>query len=115
MDILHTNHRSDEQLEAVLGENGHWVVNGQQGQVICFAASLRRALDRAAEYAASGAVVVAIRRLPFDNIVVFPAQIDRLRKAIAGRELMPIKETKAGRINPSLSLDGGVDVSARLA
>jgi|SRR5258708_39359264 hypothetical protein len=93
MDNVRSNRRSDEQLEAILGETGHWVVNGQQGQALCFAASLRQAIERSVAYAMSGAVVVAICRLPSDNIIVFPAQIERLRKTITARELVPIERT----------------------
>jgi hypothetical protein len=46
MDNVRSNRRSDEQLEAILGETGHWVVNGQQEQALCFAASLRQAIER---------------------------------------------------------------------
>jgi hypothetical protein len=81
--------RSDEQLEAILRETGHWVVNGQRGHALCFAASLQRALERAAEFGASGAMVSGICRLPSDNIVVSPAQIVRLRGNMATREVLP--------------------------
>jgi hypothetical protein len=85
MDNSRSNHRSDELLEALLCETGNWVLDGQQGQALGVAASLARALDRSSEYAASGAVVVAIRRLSSDRIVVLPEQIERLRKIIAER------------------------------
>ena len=88
MKNVHSNRRSDEQLEALLYETGHWVVNGNQGQVLGFAASLGRAIERSAEYAASGAVVVAICQLPSDSIIVFPGQIERLRGILAVREPM---------------------------
>ena len=88
MNKVRSNRRSDEQLEAILCETGHWVVNGQQGRVLCFAASLSRAIERSVEFAASDAVVVSICRLPSDNIVVFPAQIDRLRRTAASRWTM---------------------------
>jgi hypothetical protein len=78
--------RTDEQLEAILNQVGHWVVNGQQGQVLCFAASLRQAIDRANQYGLSGAVVTAVCRLPSDNIIVFSRQIDRLRSVVAMRK-----------------------------
>jgi hypothetical protein len=78
--------RSDEQLEAMLWETGHWVIKGQQGRVLGSAANLRQAIERSVVYAVSGAVVVAICRLPSDNIVVLPRQIARLRKAIAADE-----------------------------
>jgi hypothetical protein len=91
MDNVWSNCRSDEQLEAILYETDYWVVNGQQGQVLGFAASLRQTIDRSTAYAGSDAVVAAICRLPSDNIIVSPAQIERLRKSIAGRELLPIR------------------------
>jgi hypothetical protein len=90
---VRSNRRSDEQLEAILSETGHWVVNGQQGQPLCFVASLRQAIDKSAAYAMSGAVVVAIVRLPSDNIIVFPAQIERLRKTVVDGEPTPIERT----------------------
>ncbi len=84
-----SSRRTDEQLEALLDEAGHWVVNGRQGRVLCSAASLRRAIDRAHEYGLSGAVVTAICRLPSDNIVIFAEQINRLRSIIAVQEIAP--------------------------
>jgi hypothetical protein len=44
MDNVQSNRRSDEQLETILCETSHWAVNGRQGQVLCFAASLRAQL-----------------------------------------------------------------------
>jgi spore coat polysaccharide biosynthesis protein SpsF (cytidylyltransferase family) len=81
-----SNRRSDEQLEAMLFETGHWVVNGRQGRVLCRAASLVQAMDRSVEFSASGAVVTAICRLPSDNIIIFSEQINRLRRAFGFRE-----------------------------
>jgi hypothetical protein len=91
MDNLGPNHRSDEQLEAILYETGHWVVNGQGGRALCFATSLRHAMERPIKYGISGATVVAICRLPSDNIIVFSEQIFRLRKFISERDLAPAK------------------------
>jgi hypothetical protein len=85
------NRQTDDQLEAILAEAGHWAINGQQGTVLSFAGNLQNAIGRAASYTASGAVVVSIVRLPSDNIVVSPEQIIRLRKLIAGREVAPAK------------------------
>ena len=79
------NRRTDEQLEAILAETGHWVIYGKSGQVLFTAATLRRALDKSAQLPASGAIVIAISRLPSDNIIVFPEQIERMQKLIAGR------------------------------
>ncbi|MGD0434536.1 MAG: hypothetical protein ABSA58_25940 [Acetobacteraceae bacterium] len=77
----------------MLTETANWVIYGARGKVLGFAASPRRALDRALEYARSGAVVLAVAQLASDNVVVFPAQMDRLRKVIAGREVPPIRHT----------------------
>jgi hypothetical protein len=102
MDNLQSSRRSDEQLEAILCETGHWVVNGRQGQVLCYAASLRQAIDRSEEFSVSGAVVIAICRLPFDNIILFPEQIDRLRRGIV-RELVSGTRPDASYSSPVLS------------
>jgi len=83
MSIAQRRHWTDEQLAAILDETDDWAVNGPQGKVLGHAASLRLAMERAADYARSGAVVIAVCRLPSDNIVIFPAQIARLRKIIA--------------------------------
>jgi hypothetical protein len=66
-------------------------VNGRQGQVLCYGASLRQAIDRSERFSTSGAVVIAICRLPSDNIVIFSEQIDRLRRSITVRELIPVE------------------------
>jgi hypothetical protein len=83
------NRRTDEQLEAILAETGHWVVYGKRGEVLFTAPTLRRALDKSAQLSASGVAVIAICRLPSDNIIVFPEQIERMRKIIAGRDPAP--------------------------
>ena len=83
------NRSSDEQLDALLFETAVWSINGRNGQVFCTAASLRRALNRAADFAASGAVVVALCRTPGDNIIVFEGQATRLRKLCTDREGAP--------------------------
>lgn len=85
------NRRTDEQLEAILSETGHWVVYGKRGEVLFTAPTLRRALDKSAQLSASCAVVIAICRLPSDNIIIFPEQIERMRKIIAGRSPAPNK------------------------
>jgi hypothetical protein len=87
MSSAQSNLRTDEELRAILNETGRWAVNGQQGQVLCLAASLQRAIERASDYALSDAVVVGVSRLPGDNIVIPPAQIDRLREIAGSRVL----------------------------
>jgi 2-methylisocitrate lyase-like PEP mutase family enzyme len=83
-----SNRRTDEQLGSLLYEADHWTVNGRQGQVLCSAASLHRAIDRAQQYAESGAVVTAICRQPSDNVIVFAEQMARLRRTIMVLELV---------------------------
>jgi len=91
MDVVQPNRRTDEQLVALLNEPSNWTVSGRNGAILCSASSLGNAIDRASEYARRGAVVIALCRLPFDNVVIFPAQIDRLRKIRAGLEVPVIR------------------------
>jgi hypothetical protein len=93
MDQIYANRPTDEQLEGILHEVAIWTVNGPQGRVLGVAPSLRGAVEKSRNYAQSGAVVVSISRLPRDNLVVFPSQIDRLRRVIADRETPAIMET----------------------
>jgi len=69
--FLAISYKTDDQLDSMLCEVGNWVVNGRTGKVLGHSPSLRQAMDRAIECAASGAVVIAICRLPSDNIVIF--------------------------------------------
>jgi hypothetical protein len=102
MDQIYSNLRTDDQLEFVVRETAIWTVNGPRGEILGVAPSLRLAIDKTQDYAVSGAAVVSICRLPRDSIIVFPPQIDRLRKIIAGRETLPIMETRSlgGRVIP---------------
>lgn len=79
-------HRTDEQLRAMLNEPGTWVVHGHGDRVFGVGGSLRRAIDRASNYAQSGAVVVAIARVPPNRIFVFHDQLVRLMALIRGEE-----------------------------
>ena len=83
---LPENYRSDEQPDTILFETAVWTINGLNGLVLGTAPSLRQALDREASFTASGAVVVALCRMPDDNIIIFPSQTRRLQKLCAGRE-----------------------------
>jgi hypothetical protein len=79
MDIMLTSDRTDEQLEAILCETANWSVQGR-GQILCVAASLQTAIQRAGEYSLSDAVVTGISRLPMGDILLLPPQINRLRR-----------------------------------
>ena len=94
MNTVRSNYRSDEQLDAIRYETGHWVVRGHQGQVLCRAASFQQSLERAQAYGVAGSVVVAICRLPGEDILVFPAQMDRLRTAIAVPGPLPMRRAR---------------------
>jgi hypothetical protein len=84
MGVPQQTYRTDEQLEALLGETGDWVVNASDGLIMGSAvASLSEALRTAAMYSAEGQVVRAVRRLPPDGIIVLAGQMERLSKVIA--------------------------------
>jgi hypothetical protein len=70
--------RSDEQLAFILYETARWTVKGHLGAIIGEVASLRCAVDRAAELGAVGHDVLAFVRGTSSEIVVFSAQIQRL-------------------------------------
>jgi len=82
--------RTDDELDAILHDTCEWAINGLDGSPRGFAASLRLAIDRAREFTS----VSSITRRPFNNVVVMPDQIVRLRKRIAGREVPIIKFTE---------------------
>jgi hypothetical protein len=48
---------------------------------------------RKGDLAQSGATMAAITRVPSDNIIVFPAQVERLGKIVAGLEVPAVAET----------------------
>ncbi|MGA3000750.1 MAG: hypothetical protein ABSE20_03400 [Acetobacteraceae bacterium] len=80
-------HRTDEQLKMMLDEPGTWVVHGHGDRVFGVGGCLRRAIDRASNYAQSGAIVVAVARVPPNRIFVFHDQLVRLIAAIREEEL----------------------------
>jgi PAS domain S-box-containing protein len=82
MNVMKSTRWSDKALESIFWDTGDWVVKGRQGQGLCGAASLQIAVDRAHEFAQSGATVIAICRSPRDNIIVSPEQSDRLRRVL---------------------------------
>jgi hypothetical protein len=78
MAALSSNRRSDECLEMMLYETNNWSVNGLQGMVLCEVASLRLAIERAADFAARGREVVALVRRRPSKLVVFSGQVRKL-------------------------------------
>jgi hypothetical protein len=88
-----SSYRTDEQLQAILHDTANWVIHGRAGFALGHAASLHEALGKSSKVAQSGATLAAITRLPSDNIIIFPAQIDRLRKIVAGLEVPAIPDT----------------------
>jgi len=89
MNKVSPSYRTDEQLEAIFHETGDWVVNGKRGIALCSAPSLGCAMERAIAHISSRRDVIAITRLPDDNIVVFPGQIKRLARLIKEHETGP--------------------------
>jgi hypothetical protein len=82
MDHVQSYRVTDEQLEALLREPAYWAVRGQQGHTLGVSRTLEAAVERAAVYSASGAVVRDLARLPFADVIVLSDQIKRLRRAI---------------------------------
>jgi hypothetical protein len=86
------SYQTDEQLQTVLHEPSKWVIHGRAGFALGHAVSLHEALDKSARFALSGATIAAITCLPSDRIVIFPAQINRLRKIVTSSEGPAITE-----------------------
>jgi hypothetical protein len=75
-----STYRTDEQLLSILRETAIWLIHGRGGFSLGRAASLHQALEKFTAFAQSGATILAITRLPNDNIIIFEEQVDRLRK-----------------------------------
>lgn len=86
MEMRKPIHRTDEQLKELLDEPGTWVVHGHGDRVFGVGGSLRRAIDRASNYAQSGAVVATLARVPPNRIFVFHDQMVRLIAAMRAEE-----------------------------
>jgi hypothetical protein len=70
--------RRDEQLESIHYETANWTVNGVQGVVLCEVASLRFAIEKAAQFAARGREVVELIRGRPAKIMVLSGQVWKL-------------------------------------
>jgi hypothetical protein len=70
--------RSDEQLESTLHETANWTVYGLQGVALCEVASLRLAIEKAAQFAAMGREVVALMHRRPPEMVVLSGQARKL-------------------------------------
>jgi hypothetical protein len=86
MEYLRAAHLTDAQLETVLYETGNWMVDDIQGRHLCWVPSLRLALEVANDYARTMPAVVTLSRPPVDDVVIFPGQVERLRKVAADLE-----------------------------
>jgi hypothetical protein len=106
------NRQTEEQLDAILFETTTWTINERNGQVLRTESSPRRALDRAADFAASGAAVVGICRTPDENIIVFEGQAERLRKLRAAREITPSRHVDYKRASYDDVTIGPLSVSS---
>jgi hypothetical protein len=86
MEYPRAAHLTDAQLETVLYETGNWMVDDIQGRHLCWVPSLRLALEVATDYARTMPAVVTLSRAPVDDVVIFPGQVERLRKIAATLE-----------------------------
>jgi hypothetical protein len=73
-----SSRRTDEQLAAILYETSTWSVNGASGEVLCTAASLRHAFQKAEEYIFAHETVTGVARRPHYDIIVYRAQLERV-------------------------------------
>jgi hypothetical protein len=83
-----SSYQTDVQLEAIAYETGDWAVVVKGGKTKCHTATLRLALEQAAEYSACGMAVIALCRQPEDCIVIFSAQASRLRANMIVQDLL---------------------------
>jgi hypothetical protein len=81
-----SSYRTDEQLQSILHDTANWVIHGRGGFSLGHTASLHEAFEKVTEFAQTGATILAITRLPNDNIIIFEEQVDRLHKIVAGRK-----------------------------
>jgi hypothetical protein len=79
--------RTDDQLMEMLDQSGVWIVHGSGDRILGAAATLRRALDRADNQTLSGAVIVAIARVPPSRVFIFQDQILRLCSLVQEEEV----------------------------
>jgi hypothetical protein len=76
--------RTDDKLEWMLTETHDWEILGRNGVVLGRAANLAHAIERARQFAGSGAKLAALSRLPTHDVIVFQEQINRVRESAAG-------------------------------
>jgi hypothetical protein len=82
--------RGDRHLGLILHETANWTVNGRQDVVFCEVASLRLALDKAAELTAEGREVVALVRKRPAEIVVSLGQLRQLTGRLCASGIYPV-------------------------
>ncbi len=87
-------YRTDQQLEAMFYETGNWVVNGHRQRVLCAAMSLRCAIERATAYTEAKESVLAVSRLPHEDIILFPRQIARIAQLTREHDCYQMEEPR---------------------
>ena len=98
--LYSSSYRTDEKLDAILEETAEWAIHVRRGRILCFASSLRDALDKSAAHAGSGITVEVLTRRPSDDIVVHAAQITRMQRHIVGLEIAAKHERLRSRKAP---------------
>ena len=73
--------RTDPALLGILDETAAWGVRDTSGAIVGWAASLRMALVMASDLGRDGRKTVALTQGQDDRIIVFQAQMERLREA----------------------------------
>jgi hypothetical protein len=69
---------SDEQLAYMLHETANWSVTSTNGKILCEAASLHCAVERAVEFGTLGHRIVTLVRERAPGVVLFSGQIRTL-------------------------------------
>ena len=81
MNESETSRRTDPTLVGMLDETAAWAVRDEHGAPLGQTASLRDALTMAAALERAGQNIRALSQAPDDRVIVFRAQMERLRGA----------------------------------
>jgi hypothetical protein len=92
--LYSSSYRNDENLNAILDEVSEWAVHARRGRILCFASSLRDALEKYGTHTSAGVSVEVLTRLPSDDIVVHSAQIVRMKSHIVSLEIVANQKRK---------------------
>lgn len=79
MGDIQVTRRTDDQLFLMLDEAALWIIKGSSGDVLKMGASLRAAIMKSQAIIDAGRHVSALLRRPDGMVIMFHAQMDRVR------------------------------------